>query len=194
MTKIAIWCRHHNDNIIGIGPKIPWHISSDFRRFRRITDGMNIVCGQTTYESFPNRTLPNRKIYVLTFDENYKVSDTKNHFVVNDISQLADMEEPLYICGGASIYKLFMQKMSPEIIVDSCYMGEIASDLKGKPVDITECIEKMNKKYVQISPDYDEDNIITTIRIKKGEFIPQEILKHITFAIINHLSKNKEYL
>ena len=123
---------------------------------------------------------------VFPFDENYKVSDTKNHFVVNDISQLADMEEPLYICGGASIYKLFMQKMSPEIIVDSCYMGEIASDLEGKPVDITECIEKMNKKYVQISPDYDEDNIITTIRIKKGEFIPQEILKHITFAIINH--------
>ena len=38
MTKIAIWCRHDGDNIIGIGPNIPWHISSDFKRFRRITD------------------------------------------------------------------------------------------------------------------------------------------------------------
>ena len=62
MTKIAIWCRHDKDNIIGIGPQIPWHIPSDFKRFRRITNGTNIVCGQTTYESFPNRTLPNRKM------------------------------------------------------------------------------------------------------------------------------------
>ena len=67
MTKIAVWCRHKEDNIIGIGPNIPWHISSDFKRFRRITENACITCGQTTYESFPNRTLPNRKIYVLTF-------------------------------------------------------------------------------------------------------------------------------
>ena len=186
MTKIAIWCRHDKDNIIGIGPQIPWHIPSDFKRFRRITENMSIVCGQTTYESFPNRTLPNRKIYVLTFDENYEVSDKKNHFVVNDINKLRDLEEPLYICGGASIYKLFMQKMPPEIIVDCCYRGEIDKGLSGKPVDISECIEKMDKEYKQILPDYDEENVITTIRVKKGEFVDQSVLKSITLAIINH--------
>ncbi len=185
MTKIAIWCRHEGDNIIGIGENIPWHVSSDFKRFRRITENMSIVCGQTTYESFPNRTLPNRKIYVLTFDEHYEVSDKKNHFVINDANELRDLEEPLYICGGASIYKLFMKRMPPEIVVDSCYKGELNPELKGQPVDITECMERIKKDYWQISPDYDEDNIVTTIKIKKGEFIPQEILKHITFAIIN---------
>ena len=186
MSKIAIWCRHFGDNIIGIGSQIPWHIPSDFKRFRRITDGNSIVCGQTTYESFPNRTLPNRKIYVLTFDENYEVSDKKNHFVVTDIKQLKDFDEPLYICGGASIYKLFMQKMPPEIVVDSCYRGEINKELRGNPVDISECIEKMDKEYTQISPDYDEENVITTIRVKKGEFVDQSVLKSITLAIINH--------
>lgn len=183
MVKIAIWCRHDGDNIIGIGPNIPWHVSSDFKRFRRITEKSNITCGQTTYESFPNRTLPNRKIYVLTFDENYEVSDAKNHFVINDAKELKDFEEALYICGGASIYKMFMQKMAPEIIVDSCYHGELDSELKGAPVNITECIELMQKDYKQISPNYDEDNITTSIWVKKGEFIPQEILKHITLSI-----------
>ena len=186
MTKIAVWCRHKNDNIIGIGPHIPWHVSSDFKRFRRITENSCITCGQTTYESFPNRTLPNRKIYVLTFNENYEVSDDKNHFVVNDVKTLKEFEEPLYICGGASIYKMFMQKMAPEIIVDSCFNGELNPELKGQPVDISECIEAMKKNYKQISPNYDEDNIITTIWVKKGEFIPQEILKHITMSIINN--------
>ena len=185
MTKIAVWCRHKDDNIIGIGSNIPWHISSDFKRFRRITENACITCGQTTYESFPNRTLPNRKIYVLTFDENYEVSDKSNHFVVNDAKILKDFEKPLYVCGGASIYKMFMQKMAPEIIVDSCFNGDINPELKGQPVDIAECIDIMKKKYIQISPNYDEDNVTTTIWVRKGEFVPQEILKHITLAIIN---------
>ncbi len=186
MTKIAVWCRHEGDNIIGIGPNIPWHIPSDFKRFRRITEGACITCGQTTYESFPNRTLPNRKIYVLTFDKNYELSDTKNHFVVNDAEILKDFEEPLYVCGGASIYKMFMQKQMPEIIVDSCYHGKLASGLQGQPVDISECIDLMKKNYKQILPDYEEDDVTTTVWVKKGEFVPQDILKHISISIINN--------
>lgn len=186
MTKIAVWCRHENDCIIGIGPKIPWNIPSDLKRFRRITSGANITCGQTTYESFPNRTLPNRQIYVLTFDKDYEVSDKQNHHVVNDMMTLKDFDEPLYIAGGASIYKLFMKKMAPEIIVDSCNHNEIDESLSGNPVDIKECIEAMEKNYQKISPDYEEDNVTTTIWVKKGEFVPQEVLKHIINAIINN--------
>ena len=185
MTKIAIWCRHENDNIIGIGPTIPWHIPSDFKRFRRITEKACITCGQTTYESFPNRTLPNRKIYVLSFDEKYEVSDKENHFVVNNPKALCDFSETLYICGGASVYKMFMQNDAPEVIVDSCYKGELNPELSGNPVDITACIDAMNKDYEKVSPDYDEDNVITTIWVKKGVEVSKEILNHITLSIIN---------
>jgi len=186
MTKIAIWCRHEQDNIIGIGPHIPWHIASDFKRFRRITSNSNIACGQTTYESFPNRTLPNRKIYVLTFQEGYLVSDTDNHFVINDALVLKDFAEPLYICGGASIYKMFMHKMAPELIVDSCFHGDINSSLEGTPVDIGECIDIMHQQYEPISPNYEEDNVTTTVWRKKGADVPQEIVNHIILSIINH--------
>ena len=185
MTKIAIWCRHEKDNIIGIGPNIPWHIPSDFRRFRRITEKSCITCGQTTYESFPNRTLPNRKIYVLTFDEKYKVSDEQNHFVVNDPKMLCDFREPIYICGGASIYKMFMQNDAPDVIVDSCYRGELNPEFKGKPVDISACVEAMYRDYEKISSDYEEDNVVTTVWVKRESEVSQEILKHITLSIIN---------
>lgn len=185
MTKIAIWCRHKNDNIIGIGPNIPWHIPSDFKRFRRITEKSCITCGQTTYESFPNRTLPNRKIYVLSFDEKYEVSDKNNHFVINNPEDLSNFREPLYICGGASVYKMFMQNDAPDVIVDSCYNGDINPELKGNPVDITLCIDAMNKYYKKVSPDYDEDNVITTVWVKKGAEVNSEVLNHITLSIIN---------
>jgi len=186
MTKVAIWCRHEGDNIIGIGSAIPWHIKSDFQRFRRITEGQSLVAGQVTYESFPNRTLPNRKIYVLTLDTNYEVSDADNHQVVNDIRFFEDFEEDLYISGGATVYKLFMSgssKLMPEIVVDCMYHGDINANLKGNPVDITNCIDKLKSDYRQVSVDYEQDQILTRVYIRKGEFVNQLTLKHIVQAI-----------
>lgn len=186
MTKIAIWCRHEGDNIIGIGPNIPWHVKSDFQRFRRITEGQNLVAGQKTYESFPNRTLPNRKIYVLTLNPSYLVSDKENHVVVDDINDFKDFEGDLYIAGGATIYKLFMTgsaKLLPEIVVDCVYKGDLNPNLEGEKVEITACIDSMNKNYRQISRDYEQDNIITSVWVRKGEFVEQNVLKKIIIAI-----------
>lgn len=180
MAKIAIWCRHTNDNIIGIGPKIPWHVSSDFKRFKRLTTGHHLVAGQTTYESFPNRTLPDRFIHVLTFDKNYVVSDPQNHFVHTDIRDFDFFDEHLFICGGASIYKLFMadDNRLPDIIVDSEYLPDLPTDLTGTPVDITPCVRKMKSVYEPVSAGIQTDNIITTVWLKKG-LTPPPILARI---------------
>lgn len=187
MSKIAVWCRHKNDNIIGIGPHIPWYVSSDFQRFKRITLNENILAGEKTYESFPNRTLPNRKILVLTFNKEYEVSDPKNHFVVNDINILKEYEEDLYICGGASIYDLLMthksNKLNPDIVVESVYMGDLKEDLEGNIIDISKSVEALQKSYRKISKDYEQDNIITTVYVKKNAFIEQSSLKKIINAI-----------
>jgi len=188
MTKIAVWCRHQNDNIIGIGAHIPWHISSDFKRFKRITEGKNIIAGEKTYESFPNRTLPNRKIYVLTFNSDYEVSDSKNHFVVTNVKDFQEFEQDLYISGGASVYKLFMtsnNKLMPDIVVDSMYKGELNPNLEGPKIDITTCIDVLKSKYIKISQDYELDNITTTVWVKKGDFVEQSVVKHIIEAIEN---------
>ena len=187
MTKIAVWCRHKDDNVIGIGPNIPWHVSSDFKRFKRITEGQNILAGEVTYESFPNRTLPNRKIFVLSLTPEYEVSNKEKHFVVNNINFFKDFEEDIYICGGATIYKLFMtspsNKLNPDVVVESVYMGELDSSLEGNKVDITPSVEALNKKYVKISKDYEQDNIVTSIYIKRSSFIEQSLLKKIVQAI-----------
>ena len=186
MTKVAIWCRHQGDNIIGIGPQIPWRISSDFKRFRRITENRTLISGQTTYESFPGRTLPNRRIMVLTFDTAYEVSDPQNHQVVTDIRYFKEAEGEFYLSGGASVYKAFLtggSKLMPEIIVDSMYCGSLNPELKGQPVDITPCIDVMNKEYRQVSKDYELDNVVTTVHIRKGAFVDQAVLKHIIESI-----------
>ena len=186
MTKIAVWCRHDGDNVIGIGSQIPWRVSSDFKRFRRITDGQNLVAGEKTYESFPNRTLPNRKIFVLTFNAEYEVSDKQNHFVVTDLKAFKDFEGDLYVAGGASVYKTFMtgaEWLKPDVIVDSVYHGELNPELKGEKIDITTCINEMNAKYHCVSAPYDLDNITTAVWVKKGDFVDQAVIKRILKAI-----------
>lgn len=186
MTKVAIWCRHKDDNVIGIGPNIPWHVSSDFQRFKRITSEQNIVAGEKTYESFPNRTLPNRKIFVVTFNPDYEVSDKDNHFVVTDVNWFKEFPKDLYIAGGASIYKLFLKepnKLNPDIIVDSVYMGDLNPELSGEKIDITPCVEFMNKNYIKVSSDYEQDNIVTSIYVRISAFVEQSVLKRIITAI-----------
>ena len=188
MTIVAIWCRHQGDNVIGIGPHIPWHISSDFKRFKRITEDAVVVAGQTTYETFPNRTLPNRKICVLTFDTKYEVSDKENHFALTDMNALKDMDGTFYVSGGASIYKAFMTGSSdlmPDIVVDCAYQGELNPELKGPKIDITPCIDVLKQRYIQTSQDYEEDNIITRVYVKRGDFVEQSVIKHIITAIEN---------
>ena len=79
-------------------------------------------------QNTPNRTLPDRNIYILSFDTDYQVTDPEHHFVVNDVNFFKDFEQDVYISGGASIYKLFMtggSKLMPEIVVDCVYKGEI---------------------------------------------------------------------
>lgn len=194
MTIVAVWCRHEKDNIIGIGSHIPWHIASDFKRFKRITEGEALIAGEKTYESFPNRTLPNRKIYILTFNPDYEVSDPKNHFVVTDINAFQEMEETLYVSGGASVYKAFMTgsfELMPSIVIDCCYHGEINSELQGPKIDITPCVEKLEMQYRQISEDYLEDNITTRVLLKKGDFVSQSVVKHILEAIENKGKSNE---
>lgn len=52
-------------------------------------------------------------------------------------------------------------------------------------MDITPSIESLNKNYRQLIPDFDLDNISTRVFVRKGEFVEQEVLKHIILAITN---------
>lgn len=45
MAKVAVWCRHVGDNIIGIGSQIPWSVPSDVQKFVRIITGQDVVMG-----------------------------------------------------------------------------------------------------------------------------------------------------
>ena len=59
------------NRLIGRGGDLPWHLSADLKRFRRLTTGHAIIMGRKTYESI-GRPLPERRSIVITRQADYR--------------------------------------------------------------------------------------------------------------------------
>ncbi|MBI2056873.1 dihydrofolate reductase [Candidatus Pacearchaeota archaeon] len=96
------------NNVIGIGDKIPWKISEDMKRFKELTLGHPVIMGRKTYESIPPkfRPLPERKNIILsrTFKQKEGIS------VARSIEKALDFtgNKESYIIGGEIVYKAFL--------------------------------------------------------------------------------------
>ena len=57
------------NRVIGKDGKLPWYISEDLKRFKRLTTGYPVLMGRKTFESIVERLgkpLPERRNIVLT--------------------------------------------------------------------------------------------------------------------------------
>ncbi len=100
------------DRNFGIGKDnmIPWHISRDLKRFKECTMGKTIVMGYNTLLSLPgSKALKGRNNIVLNPDD-VKIPDcTVVHSKEELLETVKDLPgDQVYITGGASIYRLFV--------------------------------------------------------------------------------------
>lgn len=101
------------DNKWGIGRKngLLFRLKKDMAFFRETTTGKAIVVGANTFASFPSGALPNRVNIVLdnTGAEHLGAITVRS---VDELEQkLKDYpENDVYLCGGASVYKLLLNR------------------------------------------------------------------------------------
>ena len=96
------------NNAIGLGNKLIWHLSDDLKRFKSLTNGHHIIMGRKTFESFP-KPLPNRTHVVITRQADYKASE--GVIIVNSLEDAIDASKndtQPFIIGGGQIYKQAM--------------------------------------------------------------------------------------
>jgi dihydrofolate reductase len=112
MTEIVIIAAVAQNGIIGSKNDIPWRISDDFKRFKRLTLGHPCIMGDSTFESLPekSRPLPGRENIVLTLNRDYRPTGTT---VFHDFNEAIDYVRnqgitKAFITGGATIYRLAM--------------------------------------------------------------------------------------
>ena len=94
------------NNVIGKDGKLIWHLPTDLKRFKEITDGHTMIMGRKTFESLPG-VLKGRKHVVLTSNTNYKVDhpDVEIIHSIDDIQKFVYTEEEFFVIGGGELYK-----------------------------------------------------------------------------------------
>jgi len=120
-VKLALIAAIARNRAIGIGGKLPWHLSDDLKRFKQLTTGHAILMGRKTFVSI-GRPLPHRRNVVLSRApvpgvETYTSLDAA-------LRALAD-EECVFVIGGGELYRQLLEK------ADRLYLTRVDSDVRG---------------------------------------------------------------
>ena len=95
------------NNELGKDNKLIWHLPGDLKFFKETTTGKTIIMGRRTFESLP-RMLPNRHHIVLSSSTDFPEEVEVYKELKDIIDNYLDSEEELFVIGGASIYKAFI--------------------------------------------------------------------------------------
>lgn len=98
------------NGVIGADGAMPWHLSSDLARFKRLTMGKPMVMGRKTFESI-GTALPGRTSIVVTRNADWQAPGA---VVAKDVEQALALAEALVrdaggdgycVVGGGEIYR-----------------------------------------------------------------------------------------
>lgn len=128
MNTISLVVAVSRNGVIGRDGGLPWHISSDLKRFKAITLGKPVIMGRKTWESLPRKPLQGRINIVITRSARYGAGGAE---VVTDVGAAlaaAATAEEICVIGGGEIYRLFLP------LAGRIYLTEVDVDVDGDTV------------------------------------------------------------
>jgi dihydrofolate reductase len=133
-SAVSVVARSYPDRIIGIENTLPWHLGTDLKNFKALTQGHAIIMGRKTFESL-GRPLPKRINIVLSRE---KVEDTPNvkwaqnpetALLLADFHSICAGNKQFFVIGGEKIYGLFSGYINKVFLTD-VFSGPINGDAK----------------------------------------------------------------
>jgi dihydrofolate reductase len=121
--KLAAVVAASDNDVIGRGNALPWHLPADLAHFRRLTMGKPILMGRRTFEAI-GRPLPGRRNLVLS----------RGGFTAQGVEIVGSLEaarallaaEPeLMIVGGAQLYQQTLSQL------DTIHLTRVHCQLAG---------------------------------------------------------------
>ena len=92
------------NNVIGRGNQLPWHLPADLKHFKSLTLGKPVLMGRKTYQSI-GKALPGRLNIVLTRSSDFSPGDCVVVAGLDGARAAAGAESALMVIGGADIYR-----------------------------------------------------------------------------------------
>ena len=130
MNKISIVVAASSNLVIGKDNTLPWHLPTDLKFFKQLTEGSNVIMGRKCWESIPAkfRPLPNRRNVVVSRNLDYPIN---GGVLIGDLIETLRIlkEEPrndeIFVIGGSEIYKQSFQ------YADKVYLTRILKEIEG---------------------------------------------------------------
>ncbi len=122
--KLSLIVAMATNRTIGIDKKMPWHLSADLKKFKKITMGHPIIMGRKTFESI-GRPLPGRQNIIISRNPQYQQLGC---LVFNDIEsalQSCAEHNEVFVIGGATLYEATLER------ADRLYITEIQQEFDG---------------------------------------------------------------
>ncbi len=123
--KISLIVAMAENRVIGDKGLMPWHLSADLKKFKKITTGFPIVMGRKTYESI-GRPLPDRTNIIISNNTDYQPDGC---LVFNDMSNAlthaCQLAGEVFIIGGSTLYEALLP------VADTLYITQIHQDFSG---------------------------------------------------------------
>jgi dihydrofolate reductase len=112
------------DRVIGSGGDLPWRLSADLQRFKRITMGHTMIMGRKTFESI-GRPLPGRTSIVVTRQRDYAPPGVLVAGGLSEAIEQARGDSEVFVIGGSQMYDLALP------YADRLYVTRVESDIEG---------------------------------------------------------------
>ena len=119
--KLAIIVAVARNRVIGKGGKLPWHISEDLRRFKRLTTGHAVLMGRKTFESI-GRPLPNRRNVVISSTPQ---AGAETYRSISEALEALQNQEKVFVIGGGQLYARLLDS------ADELYLTLVDRDVEG---------------------------------------------------------------
>lgn len=113
------------NGIIGKNNALIWNLPDDMRHFVRSTKGHPVIMGRKTFESMDG-PLPKRTNIIITRNSDYSAGNTVvTHSLEDALEKAAELDEDLYVIGGAEIYR------QAEPLSDVMHITRVHSEFEG---------------------------------------------------------------
>lgn len=122
--KLSLIVAMSRNQVIGHAGRLPWRLSDDLKRFKRLTMGHPIIMGRKTFESI-GKALPGRTSIVITRQKDFRPAGVRVASSLSQAIQLAQDNEEAFVVGGAQVYAEALPR------VDRIYVTLVETDVEG---------------------------------------------------------------
>ena len=114
------------NGVIGRDKALPWRLSADLQRFKKLTMGHHLLVGRKTWESIGG-ALPGRQMLVLTRSSPTLPEGARAVGSLEAAIELAEAagDDELFIGGGGEVYSLAIGR------ADRVYLTRVATTVAG---------------------------------------------------------------